>query len=164
MKFKILVSGCRYYTHYYQFARYMDKLIARFPREEVVILEGGARGTDYLAFLYALRRGIKCLTFKADWDGLGNGAGFIRNAEMMDLATHCVAFWDGESKGTGDVVRRISRYRASFRLVNIEKVKGNEKSRKGNGRCRQYDGTRLSKIRQRHNASTGFGKADRRAV
>lgn len=152
-RFKVMVSGCRHYRNYYQFAKFMDKLIARFPRDEVVILEGGDDGTDYLAFLYALRRGIKSLTFPADWDGQGKSAGFIRNAEMMAIATHCVTFWDGESKGTGDVVRRIYDYHASHRNKTIPKGNPNEKSRRRHGRWRQADGRTLSRIRKRHSIS-----------
>ncbi|UKS71995.1 hypothetical protein MOA67_gp129 [Klebsiella phage KpLz-2_45] len=149
-RFKVMVSGCRHYRNYYQFAKHMDKLTSRFPPEEIVILEGGANGTDYLAFLYALRRGLRCLTFPADWDGKGKGAGFIRNAEMMAVATHCVTFWDGESKGTGDVVRRISEYRVSHRSITIPKEVKNEKPRRRHSGLRKADGRTLSRIRKRH--------------
>ncbi|WP_107333879.1 SLOG family protein [Klebsiella pneumoniae] len=152
-RFKVMVSGCRHYRNYFLFARHMDKLIARFPRDEVVILEGGDAGCNYLAFLYALRRGIPCLTFPADWDNKGKSAGFIRNAEMMAAATHCVTFWDGESKGTGDVVRRIAEYHVSYRSVTIPKGGKNEKPRRSHRNWRKVDGRTLSRIRKRHAVS-----------
>lgn len=157
-KYTIMVSGCRGYTRYYPFAKRMDALIKRFPKDEVLIIEGGARGVDYLAFLYALRRGIKCLTFNPDWDNLGPSAGFIRNAEMLEIATHCATFWDGKSKGTGHVVGDAHRYDVAHRAFSIE-IPRNEKQRKGNGNWRKANGRTLSKIRQRHHVASGPGKA-----
>lgn len=159
-KFVLLVSGCRHYNNYYQFARKMDKMIARFPRQELTIIEGGAKGVDYLAFIYAMRRGIKCLTFEADWDGQGKAAGFIRNTDMLQTATHCVTFWDGISKGTKHVVENVHRYPISYRAQKIppeDKRNGKPKSRNGN--CRKFNGRTISKIRKRHHAALGFGKA-----
>lgn len=148
-----MVSGCRHYRNYFQFAKHMDKLISRFPPEEVVIIESGDKGTGYMAFIYALRRGLRCLTFPADWDGKGKSAGFIRNAEMMETATHCVTFWDGESKGTGDVVMRISDYHVSYRSITIPKGGKNEKPRRSHRDWRKADGRTLSRIRKRHTVS-----------
>ncbi|UQT03099.1 hypothetical protein TOTORO_02360 [Serratia phage vB_SmaS-Totoro] len=162
-KYKIMVSGGRGYIRYYQFAKLMDKLLKRFPKDEVIIIEGGARGTDYLAFLYALRRGYKCLTFPADWDNLGSSAGYIRNAEMLEIATHCATFWDGKSKGTGHVVQNAHRYDVAHRAFTIESPK-DEKQRKGNGNWRKANGRTLSKIRQRHNAQSRPGQTQRPTV
>lgn len=157
-KYFLLVSGCRHYRSYYQFARKMDKMIARFPRDDITIIEGGARGVDYLAFLYALRRGIKSLMFEADWDGQGKAAGFIRNSEMLAVATHCITFWDGKSPGTKHVIENVHRYPVSYRAQSIPpEDKSNGKQSKGNGSCRKFNGRALSKIRKRHHAARGFG-------
>jgi hypothetical protein len=40
----------------------------------------------------------------ADWNALGNGAGKFRNRKMAGVADALVAFWDGSSPGTKDMI------------------------------------------------------------
>ena len=48
-----------------------------------------------------MRKGykLKIAEFPADWEKHGRGAGFVRNKQMAEYATHLLAFWDGKSKG-----------------------------------------------------------------
>lgn len=71
-----------------------------------VVIHGGARGADALAGLWAVRKGIEVLVFKADWRGLGKSAGPIRNARMIfeGVPAKVVAFPGGA--GTADMVRQ----------------------------------------------------------
>ena len=46
----------------------------------------------------------------ADWKRHGKGAGPLRNLEMALLdARTCLAFWDGESRGTLDMIKRATK-------------------------------------------------------
>ena len=47
------------------------------------LIEGGARGADFLAASYARSRQIPVLTFPADWNRFGRSAGYKRNAQML---------------------------------------------------------------------------------
>lgn len=74
--------------------------------QPTLVIHGGARGADYLAFLWSQERGIPSECFAADWETYGRGAGPIRNARMLaegkpDLV---VAFPGG--RGTEDMKRR----------------------------------------------------------
>lgn len=117
---KLLISGCRHYRRYFEFARELDKQLSGFKPENILIIEGGARGTDYLAYLYAKRRKIKYVTVEADWDTLGKSAGYVRNVEMMEMATHAIAFWDMKSRGTAHVVRNANQYNVALRVITIK--------------------------------------------
>lgn len=68
-----------------------------FPDE---IVSGTARGVDQAGEAFAAYAHIPVKRFPADWDTFGKSAGFIRNGEMADYATHCLLFWDGTSRGT----------------------------------------------------------------
>ena len=48
------------------------------------ILQGGARGADWLAGQWARRNAIPLITHYADWDTYGKAAGSIRNGEMLE--------------------------------------------------------------------------------
>ena len=64
------------------------------------IISGGARGADALGERFAKEHDIECVVYRADWNKYGKRAGFIRNHDIINACTHCVAFWDGESRGT----------------------------------------------------------------
>jgi hypothetical protein len=47
--------------------------------------------------------------FPANWDRHGKAAGGIRNTAMANYGTHLIAFWDGESPGTRDMIAKAKR-------------------------------------------------------
>jgi hypothetical protein len=73
-----------------------------------VVITGGARGVDKTAEKSALAKGLEVRVFPADWDKYGKGAGFIRNQQIVDACDAVVAFWDGESNGTKDTLKKAS--------------------------------------------------------
>lgn len=84
-------------------ARLFDELTKLAPS---LIIEGGARGADWLAMTWAVENKVKRLRFNADWKKHRDRAGPIRNRQMLtegkpDLV---VAFPGG--RGTADMVRR----------------------------------------------------------
>ena len=101
--FYCLVVGSRSFTDYELLVRTLDKLLIN--QKEVTIISGGAKGTDTLAEQYAVSKGYDCIVFNADWSRYGKSAGIIRNEQMHNYIAQykyrgCVAFWDGQSKGS----------------------------------------------------------------
>ena len=105
-KFYLIVAGSRGYNNYFQFHQVLDYVLSnQKQKRKIVIVSGGARGTDSLAELYAKERGYEFKVFPADWDTYGKTAGYIRNEKMHSyISGHtnrgCICFWDMESKGT----------------------------------------------------------------
>lgn len=64
------------------------------------------------------------LKFQADWDRYGKSAGYRRNAEMAKFASEegnkgvLIAFWDGESRGTKNMIDLAKRYGLKVHVVN----------------------------------------------
>lgn len=54
----------------------------------------------------------------ADWDGKGKAAGYIRNAEMADYADALIAFWDDESRGTGNMIALAQDKGLKVRIIS----------------------------------------------
>ena len=75
------------------------------------LIEGGAKGADTLARLWANRNlgPDQLTTFEAEWRVHGKAAGAIRNQRMLDEGKPdlVVAFPGG--RGTADMVRRAER-------------------------------------------------------
>lgn len=79
-------------------------------REEITeVVSGGARGTDTHGERWAKTFSIPIKRFLPDWDTHGKKAGALRNQQMADYADALVAVWDGQSKGTADMITRARR-------------------------------------------------------
>jgi hypothetical protein len=63
-------------------------------------------GTDGLGELYASEKGYPVKPFPADWATHKRSAGPVRNAEMVEYADFLIAFFDGFSRGTEDIIKK----------------------------------------------------------
>ena len=72
--------------------------------EDIVIVSGHASGADALGEHYALERDLQLETYTADWKAHGRAAGPIRNAQMASVAHALIAFWDGKSRETKNMI------------------------------------------------------------
>lgn len=115
---KIIIAGCRDFNNY---VLLKSKLDFYFKNVEVTeIVSGACSGADKLGERYALEHNITVRRFPADWS-LGRKAGPLRNEEMAKYADALVAFWDGESRGTKDMINRAKLYGLKVRIVDIRK-------------------------------------------
>lgn len=98
---RVLICGSRNWTN--PNAVY-DKLRGR-PDVDVVI-EGCASGADRYAESAAFRLERKVEHYPADWTTYGKRAGYVRNRKMLaeGWPDEVWAFWDGESRGTKNMV------------------------------------------------------------
>lgn len=103
--FRLIVAGSRTFYDYDRMAADLDQLLSqRMPDVEIVC--GMCRyGADALAVRYARERGLQLKEFPADWHVWGKAAGPIRNDRMAVYAHALVAYWDGKSKGTRNMIR-----------------------------------------------------------
>jgi hypothetical protein len=86
--------------------------------EETIVVHGGARGADAFAHEVAGEMGFVREVHEAEWNSNGKAAGPIRNEEMAKLgADLCLAFWDGQSRGTLDMIQRATRHGIPVRIV-----------------------------------------------
>ncbi len=76
-----------------------------------VVISGDAPGADSLAVRWALKQSelVGLLRMPADWDQYGKAAGAIRNQTMSLEGDALIAFWDGRSKGTKDMIEKMTR-------------------------------------------------------
>lgn len=102
---KVIIAGGRDVTDY--FAVKAAYIKSGFEAEEIV--SGGARGVDYLGEVFAKNAGIPVKRFPADWVTHGKRAGPIRNAQMAEYADALIAVWDGESKGTANMISQARK-------------------------------------------------------
>lgn len=83
----------------------------------VEVLSGCAKGADTLGEELAKKFGLVCHKMPADWSTHGKAAGYKRNEAMADRATHCIVFWDGQSRGSKHMWDIATRKNLIRRLV-----------------------------------------------
>ena len=110
MKTKIIIAGGRDFKDFPLLEFNCDRVTCLYDNIEIVsgkqvtIKNGMKWGADYLGEVYAIYKGYPVKPFPADWDTYGKAAGPIRNREMADYADVLIAFWDGQSTGTGNMI------------------------------------------------------------
>ena len=102
---KLVIFGSRDFADRARADRILNDIRSRHGIE--CVLSGTAKGADQIGEAWAYTAGIPVQRYPADWERHGKQAGFIRNEAMARAATHGVAFWDGESRGTAHMIRRM---------------------------------------------------------
>lgn len=104
---RVIVTGSRCFNDFGFLKQELDKLFnenEEFVGKEIKIISGVALGTDALAIDYADKHKLTKTLFPANWKRYPRIAGFLRNEDMLSVATHLVAFWDGKSSGTRHMI------------------------------------------------------------
>lgn len=97
---RIAIVGSRGYPSLKDVRDFM----ATLPKGTVIV-SGAASGVDAFARHDAAEFGFMCIEVHPAWN-TGKGAGLARNTVIAEIADEVVAFWDGESRGTMDTVRK----------------------------------------------------------
>lgn len=113
--FKVLVCGSRGYTNTKHLHKSLDKIHEEYPIE--LVIEGGARGADELASIWATSKGIPNKRVYADWSMHNKAAGPIRNQKMIEMKPDLVVAFPG-GKGTQDMKTRAINN--NIQLIIIE--------------------------------------------
>lgn len=112
---RVLVCGGRDYRDQARVFAVLDKL----HNEAGIscIIQGGAKGADRLASMWADRARVDDELYEADWENQGSFAGPARNKRMLEEGRPdlVVAFPGG--RGTADMVRKARR--AGVEVVEI---------------------------------------------
>lgn len=95
-----IIAGGRDFADYDR----LRDVAAHFFAPGDALVSGAARGADKLGEQFANECGFEIDRHPADWDRLGKGAGYARNHQMSLVADGLIAFWDGYSKGTKNMI------------------------------------------------------------
>lgn len=125
---RVIVTGGRDWANSDAICGALDRLLRRhgnelkvrhgacYPKED----SRGERplvSADWLAELWCKANGLQSYPVPANWS-LGPKGGPMRNEEMARMgADLCLAFWDGKSAGTLDMIRQAVRYGIPVRIV-----------------------------------------------
>ena len=120
---KLILAGGRDYNDWVFFKAKVSNLISNYSLDNIEIISGCASGADSLAIRYAKEHNISLVEFPADWKNNGRAAGPIRNKNMSDYGNALIAFWDGNSRGTKNMIKVAKDNNLAVRVVKIDSFK-----------------------------------------
>lgn len=109
---KVIIAGSRDIKDYALVANAITK--SGYDITEVV--SGCATGVDTLGEQWARANNIPIKEMPADWMRHGNSAGPQRNRAMAEYADAAIIIWDGESRGTRNMVENMIRRKKPYFL------------------------------------------------
>lgn len=133
---RVIFSGSRGWTDRKRISDRLFDLGLEAENLECVVVVGynpekdTPRGVDRIVYQEAQKLGFLIETHPADWEGYSaedkrrfghKGAGRKRNEEMAaDGASLCIAFWDGKSTGTKDMIDRAIKHGIDVEVIHSE--------------------------------------------
>ena len=118
---KLAIVGSRNFVNVKYFNEKLDEILKEEGWNQTIeyVVSGGARGADHLAEIWAKQNNIKTLIFKPDWKNLGKKAGILRNTDIINAATHVIAFPTSSSIGTWDSIRKAQKRKLPLKIINV---------------------------------------------
>lgn len=106
--FKVIIAGGQDFNNYEMLKCLCDMLlVTKRKTHRIIIVCGMATGADMLGKRYAEENGWHVQKFPAAWRTFGRRAGPYRNKEMAIYANALIAFWDGNSPGTKNMIENM---------------------------------------------------------
>ncbi|UMB52433.1 DUF2493 domain-containing protein [Lutibacter sp. A64] len=100
---KLIIAGTRTFNDYKKLCTECDNILQ--DQNNIEIVSGAYyKGADKLGEQYAKERGYKITRFPANWKRYRRAAGPKRNEQMAEYADTLIAFWDGKSRGTKNMI------------------------------------------------------------
>lgn len=113
----ILVCGGRDFIDYGLIDRELCEILDIGSGTPHIIIQGGAKGADFLAKVFAHEYQLECVEYPANWKAYGKRAGHIRNAQMLEEGKPDLVIAFPGGNGTEDMVNKATN--AGVRVIEI---------------------------------------------
>jgi hypothetical protein len=115
---KIIIAGTRTFGNYELLELEVKKFILENNIQlPISIISGKAKGADSLGEIFAKKYNFPIIDMPADWNQFGKRAGHIRNEEMAKISNFCIIFWNGQSKGSANMVELAEKYKLKLKII-----------------------------------------------
>ena len=94
----------------------------KFKLKDAIVLTGMARhGPDNMIIQWCQEHKRPYVGFPADWNNpkLGKRAGYVRNEQMGEFATHLFMIWDGHSNDSRHMLEVAKTKELIYRLIRF---------------------------------------------
>jgi ribA/ribD-fused uncharacterized protein len=131
---KTIIAGSRNFTNQTEANRVLDKLVLEGYVVPTEIISGKARGADTCGEIWAKTNGIPIKEFPSYWEDLNTptaiikinkygkrynaNAGYERNKRMAEYSNALIAFWNGKSPGTKNMIELAKKKKLHIFIYN----------------------------------------------
>lgn len=116
--FRLIIAGGRNFNDYPLLRDKCNILLSqKMNTHNVIIISGTCRGADLLGEQYARENNLPVYRYPANWKEYGKTAGYLRNRKMAEEADALVAFWDGKSRGTANMITLARGRQLQIRII-----------------------------------------------
>lgn len=117
---KVVVCGSRNWNDRAFFHEKMLEYLEDFTQPVIFISGAAPTGADALIIQWCKKFRYPCKEYPANWDRDGKVAGFLRNERMAKVATHVLAFHDGNSPGTKHMLKMAEEHHLNQHVYIIK--------------------------------------------
>lgn len=114
---RVLITGSPSFTNKFLFMAKLDTFFNRRLPDEVLLTCG--KGTDFMAELWALEHHLPAAHFPLR-RAQSRSERTKRNSNVIDVASHLVAFQQGQGGQTGELIAMAQAQRIPSRIVRID--------------------------------------------
>ena len=107
---KVIIAGTRS-VHDYSL---VVQAVQRSGYGITEVVSGCATGIDRLGEQWARANNVPIKEMPADWNRHGNSAGPQRNRAMAEYADAAIIIWDGQSRGTRNMIENMIRRKKPY--------------------------------------------------
>lgn len=115
---KTIIAGSREFID----QDFVNRCVKKHIHVITEVVSGGAKGVDMLGEQFAKEHNLPIKRFSVsqdDWKTLGKAAGPIRNKKMAEYADALIAFWDGNSPGTKNMIETMKKMGKPFTVYDV---------------------------------------------
>lgn len=105
---RTIIAGSRSIAEYATVALAIEA--SEWAEEITEVVSGGAHGVDSAGEQWAAWNDKRIKVFTPQWKTYGKAAGPMRNEDMARYANAAIIVWDGESRGSMDMLERAETH------------------------------------------------------
>lgn len=109
---KVIIAGTREINDY----ALVVKTIESSGYKITEVVSGCATGVDWLGEQWARVNNVPIKEMPAEWHRYGNSAGPHRNRAMAEYADAAIIIWDGQSRGTRNMIENMIRRKKPYHI------------------------------------------------
>lgn len=114
---KLLIAGSRDYPVMGNFLSKMADLVTMYGMPSEVVSGNCHTGADKFGEAWAATYNTPVKMFPADWQKHGKAAGPIRNQEMAKYCDRAIIFWDGQSRGSKNMIEELQKQNKPYTVI-----------------------------------------------
>ena len=126
MEYRVGIVGSRDFDNFDFLEKKVLELLPKQEECDIIIVSGGARGTDTLAERFADKYGYRKEIHRAKWHLQGYCAGYLRNHHIVRNSDLVIAFWNGISKGTRHTINLARRNAKMVKIIRVDSLMKSE--------------------------------------